>query len=190
MFTDKLGASGLWRLRKQPKRLRKAAPPNESAIIDALIAEPDILSAKLLIFGQQEDAGFGQIADLIAIDGDGTVYQIEVALGRPVADALVGALGCRAWLASLTVSDAQQMYHRFSDGDDFEAEFMRFFNIPIGEVPFNQRREALLLTTEAEPRSVRGITALSDSGVYVTVLLMRFFDDSGEVLLSCGRVAP
>ncbi len=186
----KLRTRNLWRLTKQPKRLKETVPPHESAIINALIAEPEILSAELLIFGQQENAGSGQIADLIAIDRDGTVYQIEVALGRPVADALVGALACRAWLTSLTVTDAQGIYNRFSEGDDFEAEFMRYFNIPITEVQFNGRREAVLLTTEVEPRSVRGITALRASGIDVTVLLLRFFDDMDEVILSCECVVP
>jgi Integrase core domain len=67
---------GIWRVEGGSlHRLTASTAPSERWLEDALESDPSLLALELLVVGRQVTTSYGKRIDLLAIDGDGVVYE-------------------------------------------------------------------------------------------------------------------
>ncbi len=93
---------GIWRIEgAKTTPVTASALANEATLEAILEADPSILGLDvLLVIGRQVITSFGKRIDLLCIDGDGTLFVIEVKKARTPREVVAQALDYGFWIVT------------------------------------------------------------------------------------------
>jgi hypothetical protein len=161
---------GLWRVDAGLRRLAASSAPSERWLEDALELDPSLLALDLLVVGRQVTTSYGKRIDLLALDGEGVVYLVELKRDRTPRDVVAQALDYGSWLRGLGYEDLREIYQLHSGGKALEVGFEERFGFSPPD-SLNEEHRLLVVASDLDPSTERIVSYLSEGfGVPINVL--------------------
>lgn len=178
----RMGAEfGIWRIdgdRTEP--VIASALANEAILEAVLERDPSILGLDvLMVIGRQVITSFGTRIDLLAIDGDATLYIIEVKRGRTPRDVVAQALDYGYWVGQLTLEEVTSIYAEKHGGQSFDDGFRERFDDEPPEALAGDHRLVIVAST-IDPSTDRIVRYVRSQGVPIYVVFFQYFKE-GDV---------
>lgn len=174
----------IWKVGAKPHALGVGALPSEQLLESMIEAAPAILSPEWMLIGRQEPTAFGGRIDLLAISPDGSLVLIELKRNKTPREIVAQALDYASWVETLEADQIAQIYHRFSNGGNLDADFKERFGVALDEDALNDSHQIIIVAAELDPASERIVQYLSARDIAVNVLFFQVFQSGSEQLLS------
>jgi hypothetical protein len=175
---------GLWRVDAGLRRLAASKAPSERWLEDALESDPSLLALDLLVVGRQVTTSYGKRIDLLALDGEGVVYLVELKRDRTPRDVVAQALDYGSWLRELGYEDLREIYRLHSGGEELEVGFEERFGFSPPD-SLNEEHRLLVVASDIDPSTERIVSYLSEGfGVPINVISFAHFEDEGRNYLA------
>jgi hypothetical protein len=123
----------LWKVGDAPVELAPSPLATEQLLEGMILASPSLLSDEWMLIGRQEDTGFGERIDLLAIAPDASLVLIELKRERPPREVVAEALDYAAWLEDLESERIAAIYSPFSPGRSLAEDFRLRFGLDLDE---------------------------------------------------------
>jgi hypothetical protein len=129
---------GLWRLDgESAQQVRSNVIASDERLEKIIQARLDILGLDdLFQIGRQVITDFGKRIDLLAIDGGGDLYVIELKRDRTPREVVAQALEYGFWAQGLSLEAVRELYAKHHQGEDFDSAFTSHFE---GDQPERRR---------------------------------------------------
>jgi hypothetical protein len=169
---------GIWRIDKGAARVSSSSLDDESRLEDCIEQDISILGLDiLLILGRQVFTAYGKRIDIVAIDGDGVLYVIELKKGRTPREVVAQALDYGSWVGKLSADDVAEIYaSHTTNGVGFAEAFRDRFGEDLPET-LNESHRLVIVASELDPSTERIVEYLSDYDIPINVLFFRYFKD-------------
>jgi hypothetical protein len=174
----------IWQVGDQPTPLTNSKLVSEQQLEDMVVRDPRILSSEWMLIGRQEITSHGGRIDLLAIAPDGSLVLIELKRDRTPREIVAQALDYASWVASLTADRIVQIYDRFSQGGNLEADFQKRFGFELDEEALNQSHQIIIVASELDPSTERIVGYLNARDIAINVVFFQVFAHGGQQLLS------
>ena len=174
----------LWRVGTKPEILNVSRLPSEQMLEDMIVRDPRILSSEWMLIGRQERTSESGRIDLLAVAPDGSLVLIELKRDRTPRDIVAQALDYAEWVSRLTADRIAQIYSRFSEGRNLDADFLARFGFALDEDTLNQSHQIILVASELDPATERIVGYLNERDIAINVLFFQVFQLGAEQLLS------
>lgn len=145
---------------------------------------PQILSGEWMLIGRQEQTGHGGRIDMLAITPDASLVLIELKRNRTPREIVAQALDYASWVEQLTADKIAQIYQRFSQGGNLDADFKARFGSELDEDALNASHQIILVAAELDNSTERIITYLNARDIAINVIFFQVFQHGTEKLLS------
>jgi hypothetical protein len=177
----------LWRIENDRPRPLSAAGIGEERRLESIIADDvKILGlGPLMLLGRQVGTDYGARIDLLALDGEGTLYVIELKRGRTPREVVAQVLDYGSWARR---ASAERLVHVFETGPFargclFNAAFAEHFDGPLPGT-INENHRLVIVASELDDSTQRIVEyLLEDYGVPVNVVFFRYFRDGDSEYL-------
>lgn len=178
----------MWRIDgEQPKPLKTAMLPSESALEDFLEQDPSLLGTRLLVIGRQVRTPYGKFIDLLAIDGEANLHVLELKRDKTPRDVVAQVLDYGSWVTTLTREEIIDLASDHLD-QPFEAAFEDVFgSAPPDEL--NAELELTIVATDLDASSERIVTYLRDFGVPINAVFFSYLEDEDRRYLARSWLA-
>lgn len=152
---------------------------------------PDLLGEDLLIVARQERTTFGGFIDLLAMDETGAVHIIELKRDKTPRDVAAQILDYAAWVSTLGRADIQDIFERYSGGEQLEAAFAGRFNDQLPD-EVNASQVFTIVATELDSATERIVRYLNEAfGVPINAVFSNHFvEESASYLARSWLVEP
>jgi hypothetical protein len=169
---------GLWRL---DNGAVEAVPPaqlqDESQLEDVIEQRVDILGlGQLLILGRQVVTDYGKKIDLLAMDGQGDLYVIELKRDRTPRDVVAQALEYGWWVERLSWERIGAIYAKHHDEADLATAFNEHFDADAPET-VNSSHHLLVVASRWDSSTEQIVEYVRGYGVPVNVLFFEYLED-------------
>ncbi|MGP5727142.1 endonuclease NucS domain-containing protein, partial [Arthrobacter rhombi] len=106
--------------------------PLESKLESLILADPEILDAKLLLLGSQVATRFGKFIDVLGIDEDGVIHILELKREKTPRDIVAQVLDYASWILELGNDEVREVFDSNHPGESFDEAFaQRFDGAPV-----------------------------------------------------------
>lgn len=144
----------------------------------------DILGmGDLLIVGRQVITAFGKRIDLLAIDGQGDLYVLELKKDRTSREVVAQALEYGFWIASLSYGEIAAIYAKHHDGEDFASAFSTHFEADVPE-SINASHELVVVASGIDQSTEQIVDYVRGYGVPINVLFFEYLVDGDREYLA------
>lgn len=187
---------GIWKVGKQPQRLKTTSIASESILEELIIADVSILNAGWLILGQQVRTAYNKYIDLLAVDANGSVIIIELKRNKTPREVVAQALDYASWVVDLDDSKLVDIYEEYCKKralkvDSLDEAFRQKFGLAFNDVNYDGSHQMVIVATELDASSERIINYLNDTAkVPVNAVFFNVFEDNGNQYLSRAWMIP
>ena len=175
---------GIWRIDGGVRRLALSPLHLEALLEEAIEKDASILGLELLVIGRQVKTEFGSRIDLLALDGDGDLYVIELKRDRTPREVIAQALEYGSWARGLGYEEIAALFREHSQGRHLEEVFAERF----GQRPpdaLNENHHLVVVASELDNSTERILTYLTDAfGVPINAVFFRHFEDGDRRYLA------
>lgn len=176
---------GLWRLESGAVHpISPTSLQDEAQLEDVIEQRIDILGlGDLLILGRQVVTDHGKRIDLLAMDGQGDLYVIELKRDRTPRDVVAQALEYGWWVERLSWEKIGGIYAKHNDEADLASAFSGHFD---GEIPetVNSSHQLLVVASRWDSSTEQIVEYVRGYGVRVNVLFFQYLEDDGRRYLA------
>jgi hypothetical protein len=170
----------LWKIENERAQRVVAAGIGAEERLESLIAsDVEILGlGPLMLLGRQVVTDHRSRIDLLALDGDGTLYVVELKRSQTPREVVAQTLDYGSWVRRLSAERLGQIFETgpFANGRTFNAAFDEHFG-PLPEI-INESHRLVIVAAELNPSTQRIVEyLLEDYGVPVNVVLFHYFRD-------------
>jgi hypothetical protein len=172
---------GLWRVDGESvEPVPPSAIASEERLEDILAERIDILGlGDLLQIGRQVITDFGKRIDLLAIDGQGDLYAIELKKDKTPREVVAQALEYGFWVQSLSFKAIRELYAKHHDDEDFESAFTDHFEAEVPEA-INNSHQLVVVATGMDKSTEQIVEYVRGYEVPINVLFFEYLDDDGR----------
>lgn len=176
---------GLWRVDGgKVEAVRPAVLDAEERLEDLVEKRIDILGlGDLLIVGRQVITAFGKRIDLLAIDGQGDVYVLELKKDKTPREVVAQALEYGFWITGLSYDDIAGLYAKHNEGDDFASAFSTHFEVDVPE-SINAAHELVVVASGMDRSTEQIVEYVRGYGVPINVLFFEYLVDGEREYLA------
>jgi hypothetical protein len=176
---------GLWRVEGEvAERVPASAIASEERLEDILEKKIEILGlGDLLPIGRQVVTAFGKRVDLLAIDGRGDLYVIELKKDRTPREVVAQALEYGFWVQSLSFEAIRELYAKHHEGDDFDSAFTSHFEGDIPEA-INTSHRLVVVATGMDASTEQIVEYVRGYQVPIDVLFFEYLMDGDREYLA------
>jgi hypothetical protein len=169
---------GLWRLDSGAVEAVPPAQLQDEAQLESVIEQRvDILGlGQLLILGRQVVTDYGKKIDLLAMDGQGDLYLIELKGDRTPRDVVAQALEYGWWVEPLSWDRISAIYAKHHDEADLATAFNEHFD---GEIPetVNNAHHLVVVASRMDTSTEQIVEYVRRYGVPINVLFFQYLED-------------
>jgi hypothetical protein len=146
-----------------------SALANEATLEAIPEADPSILGLDvLLVIGRQVITSFGKRIDLLCIDGEGTLYVIEVKKARTPREVVAQALDYGFWIDQVSIDEIADLYAKHHEGESFADGFRHRFDAdPPDELP--GEHQLVIVASSLDPSTDRIVRTSEDAACLSTL---------------------
>lgn len=174
----------IWRVGDDPAPLANSKLASEQQLETMIVRDPRILSGEWMLIGRQELTPHGGRIDLLAIAPDGSLVLIELKRDRTPREIVAQALDYASWVADLTADRIVQIYSRFSNGRNLQADFQGRFGVELDEETLNQSHQIIIVAAELDASTERIVGYVNARDIAINVVFFQVFEHAGQQLLS------
>ena len=121
---------GIWRIDGEVVRVPSSPLANEARLEQILESDISILGLDVvLVIGRQVATSFGKRVDLLAVDGQGTLYVMELKRDKTLRDVVAQALDYGSWISGLAPDAIAAIYQKYRPGRTLEEAFLERFGL-------------------------------------------------------------
>ena len=147
----------LWKIENERAQRVVASGIGAEERLESLIASDiEILGlGPLMLLGRQVVTDHGSRIDLLALDGDGTLYVVELKRSQTPREVVAQTLDHGAWVRRLSAERLSQIFETgpFANGRTFNAAFDEQFG-PLPEI-INESHRLVIVAAELNPSTQR-----------------------------------
>ncbi|OBA44375.1 hypothetical protein A5789_09355 [Nocardia sp. 852002-51101_SCH5132738] len=164
---------------------------SEERLENIIESRVDILGlGDLLVVGRQVVTEFGKRIDLLAIDGQGDLYVIELKKDKTPRDVVAQALEYGYWIQNLSFEAISDLFSTHHDGRDFESAFTEHFESDVPDA-VNTTHHLVIVAAAMDTSTEQIVDYVRGYGVPINVLFFQFMiDDNREYLARSWRSNP
>lgn len=176
---------GLWRVDGgNVEAVTPAALDAEERLEDLVEERIDILGlGDLLIVGRQVITAFGKRIDLLAIDGQGDLYVLELKKNETPREVVAQALEYGFWISALTYDDIAGLYTKHHEGEDFASAFSTHFEVDVPE-SINAEHQLVVVASGMDQSTEQIVDYVRGYGVPINVLFFEYLVDGEREYLA------
>ncbi len=174
----------LWQINgDQPVAVCREKLDLESRLEEWLRHDIGLVSADLLLIGQQVETDYGGLIDLLAVDVVGNLVILELKRDRTPRDIVAQALDYASWVEELGHESIAEIASGFLEGEALEDAFQKKFREDLPEV-VNERHRIYIVASSIDMATERIVKYLSEThDVDINVATFAYFKTSqGEFL--------
>jgi len=181
---------GLWRVDgTQIKQLPPETIESEKHLEEIIEARVQILGlGDLFVVGRQVITDFGKLIDLLAMDGQGDLYIVELKKGRTPREVVAQALEYGFWVKELSFEAISELYAKHHQGEDFDSGFTSHFEADLPEA-VNTSHHLVVVASRIDTSTEQIVEYVRDYGVPINVLFFEYFRDDEREYLARGWLA-
>lgn len=175
---------GLWRLDGESvQQVATSVIASEERLEEIVEARIDILGlGNLFQIGRQVVTDYSKRIDLLAIDGQGDLYVIELKKDRTPREVVAQALEYGFWVQNLSFEAIRELYAKHHQGDDFDSAFTSHFEGDLPEA-INTSHNLAVVATGMDISTEQIVEYVRGYGVPINVLFFQYLrDDDREYL--------
>lgn len=176
---------GLWRVDGPSVEQVAASPIAYEERLEAIIEERiDILGlGRLLQIGRQVITDYGKRIDLLAVDGLGDLYVIELKKDRTPREVVAQTLEYGFWVQSLSFDALSDLYARHHPGETFDAAFANQFDTDLPDA-LNTGHHLTVVATGMDASTEQIVEYVRGYGVPINVLFFEYLQDGDRAYLA------
>jgi hypothetical protein len=176
---------GLWRVDGESvEQVPQSGISSEERLEDILEQRIDILGlGSLFQVGRQVVTDFGKRIDMLAIDGQGDLFAIELKKDRTPREVVAQALEYGYWVQSLSFEAVRELYAKHHDGEDFDSAFTSHFEADLPEA-INTSHQLFVVATGMDVSTEQIVDYLRGHGVPINVLFFEYLSDGEREYLA------
>jgi len=187
-----LGKLGLWRVNGGTlQRIPTERVPSEAELANWIESYPILLGEPLLLIGREVRTPHGRI-DLLAINGEGITYIIEIKKDQTPASVLAQTLDYASWVLTLVQADIERIYTNYNPNETLGAAFERKFGGSLAEydVELNIDQRLLIVAASLDAKTERAVAYLREKyQVPVRAVFFQHFGGDGESFVAASGLA-
>jgi len=155
----------------------------ESRLEEWLCHDISLLSANLLVIGQQVETAYGGFIDLLAVDPVGNLVVLELKRDKTPRDIVAQALDYASWVQDLGHEAISEIAKGFLKGKTLEQAFRDTFQTDLPDV-LNERHRMYIVASSLDSATERIVKYLSEThDVDINVATFAYFKTEGGELL-------
>jgi hypothetical protein len=174
----------IWKIGDKPKPLPGVSLENEKQLEEMIIQDPNILSDRWLLIGQQVRTPYGGIVDLLALNPEGHVIIIELKRDQTPREVVAQAIDYASWVKDLEADKIVGIYDRFSGGGSLEEAFKQRFDQELDEEQLNGSHQIVIVASSLDFSTERIVNYLNGVEVPINVIFFQVFQDGDNRYLS------
>jgi hypothetical protein len=176
---------GLWRVDgTQVQQVPSVVIASEERLEEIIEACIDILGlGNLFQLGRQVITEFGKRIDLLAIDGQGDLYVIELKKDRTPRNVVAQSLEYGFWVQRLSFEAIRELYAKHHQGDDFDSAFTSHFEGDLPEA-INTSHQLVVVATGMDISTEQIVEYVRGYGVPINVLFFEYLQDGDRKYLA------
>lgn len=176
---------GLWRV--DGAEVRQVSPgviASEERLEDIIEVRIEILGlGSLFVIGRQVITDFGKRIDLLAVDGQGDLYVVELKKDRTPRDVVAQSLEYGFWTQRLSLEAVRELYAKHHQGDDFDSAFTSHFEADLPEA-INTAHHLIVVATGMDVSTEQIVDYVRGYGVPVSVLFFEYLQEGDRSYLA------
>ncbi len=143
-----------------------------------------IISADLLLIGNQIRTAYGKYIDILAVNNEGKISIIELKKNRTPRDVVAQSIDYASWVQNLSYKEIIELFKEYNEGKSFESAFSeKFVTEPPEEL--NESHDIIIVSSELDSETERIINYLSDNyNVPLNVVFFRYFKENDREYLT------
>ena len=169
---------GLWRLDSGAVEAVPPAQLQDEAQLESVIEQRVDMAGlgQLLILGRQVVTDYGKKIDLLAMDGQGDLYLIELKRDRTPREVVAQALEYGWWVEPLSWDRISAIYAKHHDEADLATAFNEHFD---GEIPetVNNAHHLVVVASRMDTSTEQIVEYVRRYGVPINVLFFQYLED-------------
>ncbi len=176
---------GLWRVDGPQVQAVPASVISSEERLEEIVEERiDILGlGGLLQLGRQVITDFGKRIDLLAIDGRGDIYVVELKKDKTPREVVAQSLEYGFWVEDLSYERIRELYAKHHGGDDFDSAFANHFESELPEV-LNASHHLVVVATGMDLSTQQIVEYVRGYGVPINVLFFEYLQDGDREYLA------
>jgi hypothetical protein len=175
---------GIWRIDEGVVPVPSSPIDNEGRLEDILEDDLSILGLDLLLLlGRQVITALGKRIDLLAMDGNGDIYAIELKRGRTPREVVAQTIDYGYWLRDLDTQGVIETFEKHNGGTSFDEAFRERFDQDPPE-DLNESHYLIIVASELDASTERIVEYVSDYGVPINVVFFQHFHDGEREYLA------
>lgn len=174
----------VWKVGPNATPLREVALESEKTLEEMIIKNPEILSERWMIIGQQVQTTHGGYIDLLGLNQDGQIIVIELKRDRTPREVVAQALDYASWVQSLSVTDVADIFSRFSGGQSLDEAYAERYGMELDEELLNGSHQIVVVASSLDLSTERIVTYLNDRDLPINVIFFQVFEDGSQQYLS------
>lgn len=176
---------GLWRVDGEAvEQVPPSSIASEERLEDILEARIEILGlGDLFTIGRQVITDYGKRVDLLAIDGQGDLYVIELKKYRTPREVVAQALEYGFWVKELSFEAIREIYAKHHEGEDFDSAFTSHFEADIPEA-VNTSHELVVVATGIDASTEQIVEYVRGYRIPINVLFFEYLGDGDRQYLA------
>jgi hypothetical protein len=174
----------LWRIDgERPAPMAQQKLDLESRLEEWLRHDTSLISADLLVIGQQVETAYGGFIDLLAVDPVGNLVILELKRDKTPRDIVAQALDYASWVQDLGHESITEIATSFLKGKTLEQAFREKFQTDLPDV-LNERHRMYIVASSLDSATERIVKYLSEThDVDINVATFAYFKtEQGELL--------
>jgi hypothetical protein len=177
---------GLWRVDDHSvQQVPAGAIASEERLEEIIERRIEILGlGKLFQIGRQVITEFGKRVDLLAIDGAGDLYVIELKKDRTPREVIAQALEYGFWTQGLSFEEIRDLYAKHHQGADFDSAFTSHFEAELPEAINTSHHLVVVVATGLDQSTEQIVEYVREYGVPINVLFFDYLQDDDREYLA------
>jgi hypothetical protein len=176
---------GLWRVDGTAvQQVPPSVIASEERLEEIIEARVDVLGlGDLFYIGRQVITDFGKRIDLLAIDGQGDLYVIELKKDRTPREVVAQSLEYGFWVQNLSFEEIRELYAKHHGGEDFDSAFTSHFEADLPEA-INTSHNLVVVATGMDLSTEQIVDYVRGYGVPINVLFFEYLRDGEREYLA------
>ena len=168
--------TAVWKVSStKPERLTESSLAKEQLLEEMIVADSRLLSDEWMLIGRQEDTGFGERIDLLALAPDGSTVLIELKRSHTPREVVAQALDYAGWVEKLRTEDIAAIYGRFAPDCSLVQDFRQRFGQDLDKDTLNESHQVIIVAASLDESTERIVAYLSERGIPINVLCFQVF---------------
>jgi hypothetical protein len=183
---------GIWRISNADiVQIKFSRIDSERKLEDVLTKKIEVISEDLLLLGRQICTSYGKVIDMLAIDGDGKTYILELKRNRTPREVVAQGIDYASWVQNLSYQEIKTIFEENNHPKLFETAFSEKFGNELPE-KINEEHQITIVCAELDDETERIINYLANNyGVPLNAVFFRFFKEGqGDYLTRTWLIDP